>query len=63
VYVRRRIVEIGSDDLNRLLAAPSRDAVILTRRRWTAAQAGAVAAGWRVLESRTVVLVGGAASN
>jgi 4-amino-4-deoxy-L-arabinose transferase-like glycosyltransferase len=66
VYVRRRIVEIGSDDLNRLLAAPSRDAVILTRRRWTVAQASAAAAGWRVLESRTVggvdvVLVGGAA--
>src|SRR5262249_4772569 len=62
VYVRRRIVEIGSDDLHRLLASPSRDAVILTRRRWTTAQPSAVAE-WHVLESRTVggvdiVLVG-----
>src|SRR5215813_6531839 len=54
VYVRRRIVEIGPDELQRLLAAPSRDAVILTRRRWAAAQRGTVAAGWHVLESRTV---------
>jgi 4-amino-4-deoxy-L-arabinose transferase-like glycosyltransferase len=54
VYVRRRIVEIGSDELHRLLAAPPRDAVILTRRRWAAAQGGTVDAGWHVLESRTV---------
>src|SRR5262245_29087467 len=54
VYVCRRIVEIGPDELQRLLAAPSRDAVILTRRRWAAAQRGTVAAGWHVLESRTV---------
>jgi len=54
VYVRRRIVEIGSDELHRVLAAPSRDAVILTRRRWVAEQAGPVAAGWHVVESRTV---------
>jgi hypothetical protein len=52
--VRRRIVEIGSDELRRVLAAPSRDAVILTRRRWMAEQAGAVAAGWHVVESRAV---------
>ena len=54
VYVHRRIVEIDSAELGRLLAAPSGDAVILTRRRWTAAQRGRVAAGWRVLESRTI---------
>lgn len=38
VYVHRRIVEIGSDELDRLLAAPSTDAMILTRRRWATAQ-------------------------
>jgi 4-amino-4-deoxy-L-arabinose transferase-like glycosyltransferase len=54
VYVHRRIVEIGSAELGRLLAAPSGDALILTRRRWTAAQRGRVAVGWRVLESRTI---------
>ena len=63
VYVHRRIVEIGSEDLARLLAKPSSDVLITTRRRW-AAQAGMVAPGWRVLESRTVggrdiVVVGG----
>jgi 4-amino-4-deoxy-L-arabinose transferase-like glycosyltransferase len=64
VYVHRRIVEIGSDELDRLLAAPSTDAVILTRRRWATAQTGTGVAGWHVLESRTVggldVLVVGA---
>ena len=63
VYVHRRIVEISSDELGRLLAAPSTDALILTRRRWMA-QDSEVAAGRRVLESRTVggvdiVVVGG----
>jgi 4-amino-4-deoxy-L-arabinose transferase-like glycosyltransferase len=65
VYVHRRIVEIGPDELDRLLAAPSTDAVILTRRRWATAQTSTGAAGWHVLESRTVggldvVLVGAA---
>jgi 4-amino-4-deoxy-L-arabinose transferase-like glycosyltransferase len=64
VYVRRRIVEIGSAELGQLLAKPSTDAVILTRQRWTAVQAGTVVAGWHVLESRTVggrdiVVIGG----
>jgi 4-amino-4-deoxy-L-arabinose transferase-like glycosyltransferase len=63
VYVRRRIVEIGSEELARLLAEPSKDVVITTRRRW-AARAGMVAPVWHVLESRTVggrdiVVVGG----
>ena len=63
VYVHRRIVEIGSAELDRLLAAPSTDAVIQTRRRWATAQTGTSVAGWHVLESRTVggvdvVLVG-----
>jgi len=63
VYLRRRIVEIGPDELARLLAKPSRDVVIMTRRRW-AALAGKVAPVWHVLESRTVggvdiVVVGG----
>jgi len=53
VYVRRRIVEIGSEELARLLAEPSKDVVIMTRRRW-AARAGNVAPVWHVLESRTV---------
>ena len=64
VYVRRRIVEINSGELRRLLAAPARDIVVLTRKRWAEAQAHSVSAGWRVLESRTVggkdvVLIGG----
>jgi 4-amino-4-deoxy-L-arabinose transferase-like glycosyltransferase len=54
VYVRRRIVEIGSGELGRLLAEPAADVVILTRRRWTEAHARPVSASWRVLESRTV---------
>jgi 4-amino-4-deoxy-L-arabinose transferase-like glycosyltransferase len=54
VYVRRQIVEIGSDELHHLLAAPSRDALILSRPRWTAAQASTGATGWHVLESRTI---------
>ena len=63
VYVHRRIVEIGSEELTRLLAKPSKDVVITTRRRW-AAQAGTAAPAWRVLESRIVggrdiVVVGG----
>jgi 4-amino-4-deoxy-L-arabinose transferase-like glycosyltransferase len=63
VYVRRRIVEIGSEELARLLAHPSRDVVITTRRRW-AARTGMVAPVWHVLESRTVggkdiVVIGG----
>ena len=53
VYVRRNIVEIGPADLSALLAKPSADVVIMTRRRW-AASAGQVAPGWRELESRTV---------
>src|SRR5712664_3822094 len=53
VYVHRRIVEIGSEQLTRLLAEPSKDVVIMTRRRW-AALAGRVAPVWFVLESRTV---------
>ncbi len=53
VYVHRRIVEIGSEQLTRLLAEPSKDVVIMTRRRW-AALAGRVAPVWYVLESRTV---------
>ena len=36
VYVRRCIVEIGSDELARLLAKPSKHVVITTRRRWGA---------------------------
>jgi 4-amino-4-deoxy-L-arabinose transferase-like glycosyltransferase len=64
VYVHRRIVEIGSEELGRLLAKPSTDVVILTRRRWMAAQAGTVSASWHVIESRTVggkdvVVIGG----
>jgi 4-amino-4-deoxy-L-arabinose transferase-like glycosyltransferase len=63
VYVRRRIVEIGADELHRVLAAASRDAVIMTRRRWAAEQTRAPAVGWHVVEARTVggvdiVLVG-----
>jgi hypothetical protein len=63
VYVHRRIVEINSEDLARLLAKPSADVVITTRQRW-AAQAGVVAPVWHVLESRTVggrdiVVIGG----
>lgn len=63
VYVRRRIVEIGSEELARLLAKPSKDVVITTRRRW-AAQTGVVAPAWHVLEGRTVggrdiVVIGG----
>jgi len=63
VYVHRHIVEISSEDLACLLAKPSADVVITTRRRW-AAQAGVVAPVWHVLESRTVggrdiVVVGG----
>jgi 4-amino-4-deoxy-L-arabinose transferase-like glycosyltransferase len=63
VYVRRRIVEIDPEELVRLLAKPSRDVVIMTRRRW-AALASKVAPAWHVLESRTVggvdiVVVGG----
>jgi 4-amino-4-deoxy-L-arabinose transferase-like glycosyltransferase len=54
VYVHRRIVEIGSGELGRLLAEPAADVVILTRRRWTEAHARPVSASWRVLESRTV---------
>ena len=55
VYVDRRIVEIGPEELGRLLAKPSRDVVIMTRRRWTAAaQAAGAKAGWRVLERRNV---------
>ena len=53
VYVHRRIVEIGSEELARLLARPSKDVVITTRRRWTAL-AGTTAPVWHVLESRTV---------
>jgi hypothetical protein len=53
VYVRRRIVEIGSDELARRLAKPSKDVVITTRGRWEA-RADLVAPVWRVLESRTV---------
>jgi hypothetical protein len=64
VYVRRRIVEIASGELGRLLAEPSTDVVILTRRRWMAAQTGTVSASWHVIESRTVggkdvVVIGG----
>ncbi len=33
VYVHRRIVEIGSEQLTRLLAEPSKDVVIMTRVR------------------------------
>jgi len=63
VYLRRRIVEIGPEELARLLAKPSSDVVIMTRRRW-AALAGKVAPVWHVLEGRTVggvdiVVVGG----
>jgi len=54
VYVRRRIVEIGSEELaGLLLAKPSKDVVIMTRQRW-AALSGTVAPVWHVLESRTV---------
>jgi 4-amino-4-deoxy-L-arabinose transferase-like glycosyltransferase len=53
VYVRRRIVEIDSEELARLLAKPSTDVVIMTRRRW-AALAGKALPVWHVLESRTV---------
>ena len=65
VYVHRRIVEIGSGELRRLLAQPPADVVILTRRRWAEAQARTASAGWQVLESRTVggkdvVVIGGA---
>jgi 4-amino-4-deoxy-L-arabinose transferase-like glycosyltransferase len=64
VYIHRRIVEIGSGELGRLLAEPSTDVVILTRRRWMAAQTGTVSASWHVIESRTVggkdvVVIGG----
>ena len=65
VYVHRRIVEIGPDELRRLLAEPATDVVILTRRRWADEQARTVPAGWQVLESRIVggkemVVIGGA---
>jgi len=53
VYVRRRIVEIDFADLSALLAKPSTDVVIMTRRRW-AALTGQAAPGWHELESRTV---------
>jgi 4-amino-4-deoxy-L-arabinose transferase-like glycosyltransferase len=53
VYLRRRIVEIERPQLTGLLAKPSRDAVIMTRGRWTA-WAGKTAPAWRELESRTV---------
>src|SRR6267143_975607 len=53
VYVRRRIVEIDSEELAGLLAKPSKDVVIMTRQRW-AALSGAIAPVWHVLESRTV---------
>jgi len=33
VYVHRRIVEIDCSELQRLLAEPARDVVILTRKR------------------------------
>jgi 4-amino-4-deoxy-L-arabinose transferase-like glycosyltransferase len=64
VYVRRRIVEIDSGELRRILAEPARDVVILTRKRWAEAQAHTVSAGWQVLESGTVggkdvVVIGG----
>jgi len=64
VYVRRRIVEIDSGELRRLLLEPARDVVILTRKRWAEAQAQTVSTGWQVLESRTVggkdvVVIGG----
>ena len=58
VYVGRRIVEIGPKELGGVLAKPSTDVVIMTRRRWTAVQAGTVTPEWRVLESRTVGGVG-----
>jgi 4-amino-4-deoxy-L-arabinose transferase-like glycosyltransferase len=54
VYVRRRIVEIGSGELSRLLAEPAADAVILSERRWAEARARQVSARWSVLERRTV---------
>src|SRR5262249_39619897 len=54
VYIPRRIVEIGPRELGRLVPESATDAIILTRRRWTAAEAGMVAAGWHVVESRTV---------
>jgi len=54
VYILRRIVDLGPGELDRLLPESSTDAIILTRRRWTAAEADMVAAGWHVVESRTV---------
>jgi len=64
VYVHRRIVEIGAGELRHLLAQPSTDVVIMTRRRWREAQAGEVSSGWHVIESRNVdgkdVVVAGA---
>ncbi len=53
VYVRRRIVEIDAAQLARLVATPSKDVVIMTRRRW-AAVAGEAAPGWHELGSRRV---------
>jgi len=53
VYLRRRIVEIDATELAGLLAKPSRDAVITTRRRW-AALAGKAAPAWHELASRSV---------
>ncbi len=53
VYVRRRIVEIDPTQLAGLLATPSRDVVIMTRRRW-ASLGGQAAPGWHELGSRRV---------
>ena len=53
VYVRRRIVEIDATELASLLAKPSTDAVIMTRRRWTAL-VGQAAPAWHELGSRRV---------
>jgi len=63
VYVHRPIIEIGSEELARVLGGSSNDVVITTRRRWTTL-AGAGAPTWHVIESRTIggkdiVVVGG----
>ena len=53
VYVRRRIMNITSEELPRLLAYPSRDVVITTQRHWEA-MASIPAPGWHVIARRTV---------
>ena len=52
--MERRILEIDSDQLRRLLAEPATDVVILTRRRWVDARGRSASAGWQVLENRGV---------